>query len=367
MIALLTVLTVLILLFLWFFLFPVKYVPRARKSDLILEPPDKFIYSYVIHIHTQFSYDSLGKPEDVIRVRDHLGIDYAIVTDHDNDHIKHFADDRLIAGMEIKLNDPAGKLLGDLLEVGDLRVIAHHFRGKYRWRLERPKDYLLELIDLRDALLENKRKLILYILISLFLYPVLGKRIVRNFVKLVNIESYAKRYFQEGWENKVLGGLDHHVKVYIREVGKRIIIPSYELSFSLMRNYVMTDREVKMKEELLEAIRRGSNLISFTGKPAFVWIEEGSIKVSSPFDNTYVLLLDASGKVSEFMGSNCVFEKVPNGKYLVLGYNYLFKIGRLLVGVKPSFISDLLEVNNEGSGKTPARMGKGKNTTEGSK
>jgi len=142
-------------LIVWFFLFPIRYARRASLSEELVEPPERFIYSYVLHIHTQFSYDSLGKPEDVMRARDELGIDYALVTDHDTDAIKEFADERLIAGRELKINDAEGNLQGDLLEFGDLRIVAHHFRGKYRWKLEKDRSLLFELIDLRDALLRR--------------------------------------------------------------------------------------------------------------------------------------------------------------------------------------------------------------------
>ena len=355
----------LLTLILWFYLFPVRFVSGAKRTDTLLEPPELFLYSYVLHIHTQFSYDSLGKPEDVIRARDNLGIDYAIVTDHDNDSIKNFADSRLIAGKEIKLNNEKG-LVGDLLDVGELKVIAHNFREKYRWRLERPHDYLLELIDLRDALLENKLKLTVFLIAGLVLYPFMGKRVVDNFRKLIDIELYARKYFEQGWQHKVVGGLDHHVKLYAREVKTRLLIPSYELSFNLMRNYLFTDKRVSSKTELLEAIKRGQNVISFCGKPCLVWKEQNSIKVYSPFRNTYIVVLSSGGHEGKFVGPNCVID-AKEGIYLILGYNYSFRVWRLLFGVKPAFVSCVLEVKNAREGEAFTRLGKGEDTTKGSK
>ncbi|RLJ71268.1 hypothetical protein BCF55_1567 [Hydrogenivirga caldilitoris] len=329
---------------LWFFAFPVRFVKDVSPNAPLMEPPDVFVYSYVLHIHTQFSYDSLGKPEDVIRAREEAGIDYVIVTDHGNDHIKNFADDKLIAGKEIKLNDDKGNLQGDLLEIGDLKVIAHHFRGKYRWKLEKTRDYLFELVDLRDALLENKLKLILYLFIGFLLYPILGRRIISNYTKLINTELYVERYFKEGWLCKVVGGLDHHVKLYLREVKKRLMVPSYELSFSVMRNFVTSRTPIESGKDLLKSIKEGINLISFSSKPSFVWIEENSINVYSPFNNTYVVLISRYGDKRESIGSNAKFSHLEGGFYIVLGYTYALKVGRLLFGVKPLFVSDLLEV-----------------------
>ncbi len=328
----------------WFFIFPVRFAKAERSEDPIVYPPEGFLYSYVLHLHTQFSYDSLGKPEDVMRTRDIHGIDFVLVTDHDNDHIGKFADDRLIAGKEVKLNDEEGNLLGDMLLVGDLKIVAHPFRSKYRWRLEKSPEYFLELIDLRDALLERKTKLFLYLLCGLFLYPVAGKRIVGNYAKLVDTELYVRRYFEESWKSRVVGGLDHHVKLYLREVRKRVLIPDYGLSFLLMRNYLLTDRQVKGKEDFLQSLRDGINLLSFSPKPSFVWTEDRTIKVYSPFSNTFVVLLSEGGERREVLGSNVIFDNLKEDTYFILGYTYLWRIGRLLFGVKPLFVSDRLEV-----------------------
>ena len=335
-----------VLLGFWFLLFPVRFARGARTSELILDPPEGFVYSFVIHIHTQFSYDSLGTPEDVMRTRDRCGIDYAVVTDHDNDHIKAFADERLVAGREIKINDEEGNLLGDILEVGDLKIVAHHLKGKYRWKLEKRRDYLFELVDLRDSLLERKWKLLAYVISALILYPVLGKkRVLGHFTKLVNVEGYVRKFFEEGWRSRVVGGLDHHVKLYLREVGKRVLVPSYELSFSLVRNFLLSKDQINDKEKFIEALKGGINLISFCEKPSFVWIEGGRIKVYSPFGNTYVVVVSERGKRWEFLGSNIEFGPEDEGYYLVIGYTYAFKLGSVLFGLKPLFVSDLLEVS----------------------
>ena len=333
------------LLILWFLLFPVKFVRKAKASEVILDPPEGYVYSYVLHIHTQFSYDSLGTPDDVIRARDRCGIDYAVVTDHENDHIKAFADDRLIAGRELKLNDENGNLLGDLLDLGEVKVIAHHLRGKYRWKLEKRRDYFFELVDLRDSLLERKWRLFAYILSATLLYPFLGKdRLIKHFSKLVDVDRYVKKFFEEGWRSKVVGGLDHHVKLYLREVGKRILVPGYDLSFSLMRNFLLSRFKVGSREDFVRALKEGINLISFSEKPSFVWSEGGRLKIYSPFGNTYVVVVSEKGKRWEFLGSNVDFLPEDKGYYLVIGYTYALRLGSVLFGIKPLFVSDLLEV-----------------------
>ena len=217
--------------YLIFFLYPVRIerVTRDFRGLSLLPPSAVFLYSYQFHIHTQFSYDSLGKPEDVLKARDEAGIDYLVITDHEVDHFKHFADERTLVGVERKINDEKGRLLGDVIELEDIKVISHHFR-KYRWKLPREKDYLFELINLKDALVHKKGRLFFHLLFAPFFYPIAREYYLKSFTKVIKPEEFAQRYLKEGWKNKLVCGLDHHVKVYVREVGIRFLFPSYRLS-----------------------------------------------------------------------------------------------------------------------------------------
>ncbi len=331
-------------LLIWYFLFPVRYVPRAKPSKNLVEPPDLFVYSFVIHIHTQFSFDSLGKPEDLLTALEEQSIDFAIVTDHDNTDIAKFRDKRIIPGKEVKINDEEGKLLGDLLVAGELKVIAHHFREKYRWRLERDEDLIFELIDLRDALLKSKLRLFLYLLTSIFFIPFARKKAVRGIIRLVDTMYYALRYTGEGWKNKIVGGHDHHVIFYFRDVKTKVMIPDYRHSFSLMRNLVLTNQKVSGGAELTRAIKNGFTLISFSEKNSYVWTEGSTLMAVSPTENTYMAVIKDGNIYEEALGSNYSLKSTEKGYYMILGFTYRFRIGRLLFGVRPLFVSDLLEV-----------------------
>ena len=343
----LTLLALYILLSLWVALFPIAKAGKPSKVD-VLDPPNVYLYSFVIHIHTQFSYDSLGKPQDVIKARDKEEIDFAVVTDHNNDYIRFFTDPRMLAGKEVKITDPKGKILGDLLEIGDIKVVAHPFREKYRWRLPKREDYFVEVVDLRDALLDQKGKLILFLLWALLSYPLLGSKVISPFKALVDIHRYSKTFLEEGWRNKLLGGLDHHVKFYVNEVRKRILIPDYSLSFSLLRNFLVTDREVKKAEDFLKALKRGYTLVSFSSKPALVWKEGSSIKAYSPFRKTLFKVLrripTGGVEVQTFHGSNLAMDHLAPGTYLVLGYTYKLKVMGFVLGLRPLFVASPLEV-----------------------
>ncbi len=363
---LLFVVTFYVTLTLWFFLFPIKLVPDAQIKNEIVEPPELFVYSYALHVHSQFSYDSLGKPEDITRARDESKLDFVVVTDHNNDLIKLFADERLIAGKEVKVKDDKGKLAGDLLDLGEVKVIAHHFREKYRWRLERRKDYLLELVDLRDVLLERKLKLSFFLLGALMLFPLSSKRVVRNFVKLVDPLPYVLRYFREGWQNRVVGGHDHHVKIYLREVKKKFLFPDYLHSFTLMRNFLLSRREIKSKEDFLEALGREPSVISFSEKLSLAWTDGKDLMAYSPFYNTFFLVVSEKGESKRFIGSNLLIRDAEKNRYFILGYTYSFRLWKLLFNVKPLFVSGPLEVGVEGDRKAPSRLDKGEDPSKGS-
>ena len=325
-----------------YFIFPVKFIPSVKKSDVVLEPPNLYIYSYQIHIHTQFSYDSLGKPEDVFTARDKNNVDYVIITDHEVDTFKYFADSRTLVGVERKIN-ANGKLLGNLIEVEGLKIITHHFKEKYRWKLEKREDYIFELINLKDALLKSKRNLFFYILLGIFIYPISRKGYLKNFLKLIDTEYYVKRYLKEGWKNKVICGLDHHVKVYVREVGIRFLFPSYMFSFSLMRNFILSRKKITYKNDLLNSIKSESNLISFSDKPSIFWKEGRKLNVYSPYPKVLIRIF---GKNTEFnfLGSNACAE-LDKGEYIACGYTYTFKLGSLFFGLRPLFITDLIKVD----------------------
>ncbi len=325
-------------------LYPIRFlrVEKINKSNLPDLPP-LYLYSFELHIHTQFSYDSLGKPEDIKRSLKEEDIDFLIVTDHDNDHIKYFADESIIAGKEVKITDEKGRILGDILEVGDLKVVAHPFKEKYKWRLPLPEDYLFELIDLKDALLERKT-LLFFLLPYIALRSLISIDLALNFLKrLVDIKRYALMYMNMDIKNPIVAGLDHHVKVYIREVGIRFLFPNYTHSFRILRNFLMANKKVETKEDFLRELKKGETIISFSRKPTLFWKEGTSLKVLPP-TNCLLMILE-EGREKLYSGS--YFElPAPSGRSFFLGYNYKYRVWRFYFGVMPLFAFYFKEEEN---------------------
>ena len=336
----------LIALLVWFFIFPIRYIGKPRKNKEVLVPPDFYVYSFVIHIHTQYSFDSLGKPEDVVEAIKREKIDFAIVTDHDNTDIERYAHDSIIAGKEVKLNDKDGNLLGDLLEVEDLKVVAHHFREKYRWKLPKDSDLFFELIDLRDALFQSRVRFFLFTIAGLLIIPFSKALVINNLKKLVNTMYYAKRYLREGWRSRILGGHDHHVLLYLRDVKTRFLFPDYRTSFRIMRNVLLSERKVSDKREFIKAIREGFTIISFSERYSYQWIEDGQIMATSPYQNTLFLLLKDGKIIDRAVGPNYRSPgNLDGGYYMLLGFTYGFRLGGLFFDLRPLFVSDLIGVN----------------------
>lgn len=324
----------LLIYFVFLELYPIRRI-KAKSFDLLpYKLPSLYLYSFEIHLHSQFSYDSLGKPEDIIDFSRAEDIDYVIVTDHDNDHIKHFADKGLIAGIEKKILGEEGGILGDLLLVEDIRVVAHPFKERYRWKMDLPEDYLFELIDLKDALLERKGLLLSFIPYILIKGLFSANYALEAIKKLIPVEKYALLYLSMGIKNPIVGGLDHHVKVYIREVGIRFLFPHYRHSFRIMRNFLISKERVEGKEDFLKQLKKGHIIISFSKKPTLYWKEEGKVKVYPP--ERCVLIRYGREGVEAYRGS--YFEIEQHGTSLFLAYTYKFHWSNFYFGLKPLFI-----------------------------
>ncbi len=322
-----------------FFILPIKSLKKVEKANPI-DPPNFYVKSFVFHIHTQFSYDSLGKPEDIETARKEEAIDYVIITDHENLHYKCFENDHTIVGKEEKITNENG-IVGSLISVEDLKVVAHPFKKKYIWRLEKTKDLVVELIDLRDAIIKSKYTMFWRYIGSIIPKIFLKKRIYRFFSPALTPELYIKKYFEQGWKNPVIGGLDHHVKIYIREVGIRLLIPSYKWSFGMLRNFAFSKSPIKTKKDLIENIKKGNTVISFVDRPSFFFEEENNILAYLPYENSFSILYEEGIPTKAFLGSYARFEKPQKPSFIVV-YSFMFNIKNIYFGVRPIAISNII-------------------------
>ncbi len=341
---------------------PVRKLNFLEKNlipNLKTKPPVLNYYNVIIHIHTQFSFDSLGKPSDIKKAMEVNSIDFVFITDHDNTDFKYFETENISAGIEI--NTEEGRLL--LLD-NKLPVISHpnNFEFEhYRWKGEFKRDYLYELINVKDAIVWKKSLSILTVLKNLLLLP-LTKNPYRKWNSLLPLEKWVELYYQRAKGLKIIGGLDHHVKFVYQEHTNGVLIPSYISGFKWVLNKVYSKKTLNGKEDILEELKKGNNFIFLNKYEALIWIEKDkniylnedkipknsyincdvltkeikSIKVLKR-DNKPVLITDKNS-----------FSYLLNevGAYHLEIYEYDFKIGNIFFGFRPVGITNIFEVVN---------------------
>ena len=143
----------------------------------------------VIHIHTTYSHDAHGKFEDVVRVANAQGLDYAIITDHNT--LRGLRDGKqgwhgqvlVLIGMEISARAghylalnitqeidrnkmTAQQIIDEVNRQGGLGFIAHPYFKQARWRDWTVTGFTgIEGYNVaHDSLDENKARLALWTL-----------------------------------------------------------------------------------------------------------------------------------------------------------------------------------------------------------
>ncbi len=282
--------------------------------------------SFVVHVHTFYSYDSLGKVEELNLAAQKLKIDAVFTTDHDNDLLKRYPNlpPSIKAGKEYQ-----HPVYGRLLELPrGLKVLAHPNGKKreYLWRGKFERGFLYELINLKDILYSAPLPLKVYLSLRfLTLYPFRGLKALDYFPRLVPLGRWIKKYLDRtGGILKVVGGCDHHVKFTFWEKPKSFVsFPPYEWSFYILQNRTLGDVEPE------EALSEGSFYISFCGfkiLPSVSGIETETERVL--FFN---YRSDGSVDVNSCGEYN-------DETVLVAVYRYTFRVWRFYFGLTPAAV-----------------------------
>ncbi|WP_456392473.1 PHP domain-containing protein [Persephonella sp.] len=318
-------------------------------------PEDIYRYSVIAHIHTQFSFDSLGKPSDIKKAMEENGIDFVFVTDHDNDNYRFFEDERIFAGVE--KNTPDGRLL---LLGNKLPVISHpnNFEFEhYRWKGEFRPDHLYEIIDIKDGIVWNKPLAIISLIKNIIIYP-LTRDILHKWNCLIPLESWSRLYFARARGLKLIGGLDLHIKLVYQEHTHGILIPSYRAGFKWLVNRVYSRKPLNGKEDVLDALKKGNLYISlkqfygefFATNGSDVYLPGEKIPPGSklvcefPHKKTVKILKYENKPVVVTHRDRFGYEVNMAGMYHFEVYEYDFRIGNLYFGFRPVAITNLFEV-----------------------
>ncbi len=309
-----------LLIFIFFeFIYPFKTL--TVENCLKQEEFSKKGKTFVVHVHTYYSYDSLGKPEEIEKAAKKLGIDKVFITDHNNDFIKFYKSPLIIPGIEYQ--DP---IYGRVLKLNNLfLVIAHpnnNRKPEYSWRGKYKKDFFYELIDLKDVISEASTSLKIYFILRfLLLYPFVKLKALNFFPKLIPIFKWIEFYLQRTkGDLKIIGGLDHHVKLSLWEKPKKFFsFPPYLWSFYLLSNKTFGD-------EIIESLYSGNFYISLCN---FEILKK---------DNK---ILYKERKILTFNFFKKGFYKVNScgiieaNASLVVLFKYSFRIGKIYFGLSP--------------------------------
>ena len=316
-------LTVIFLLFLLVvfseFIYPFKRLKVQNCTPKEFEPQKQ--KTFTVHVHTCYSYDSLGKVEEIERAAKLLNLQKVFTTDHENDTVKIHKSPLIVAGREFQHN-----LYGRLLKLGEtFTVIAHpnNTRKKeYEWKGHFKRDFFYELIDLKDVIYEAPLWLKLYLVLRFWvLYPFKGLKALDFFPKLVPIFRWVNLYLQrtEG-ELKIIGGLDHHVKLTFWEKAHRSFsFPPYLWSFYILSNKTFGGK-------IFSSLQSGSFYISFCH---FEVSKSGNYLT---YRGRKVLTFNFFGH-GKFKVNNCGFVE-ENTKIVVLA-KYSFRLKGFYFGLTP--------------------------------
>ena len=287
---------------------------------------------FVVHVHTMFSYDSLGKPEEVEREAKLLGVEKVFITDHDREDIEKLLppSEVLVPGYEYQ-DGEYGRLLK--LQMGKYTVIAHPNNERkelYRWRGKFGEGFYYELIDLKDALYAAPWWLKLYFALRfLILYPLRGFRALDYFPRLIPLDGWIDRYIERtGGRLPIIGGADHHVKFSLWEKPKRYLsLPRYGWSFYILRNRAFGDID--------KALERGNFYISLCD--GRVEIEGDRVLLK---EKELLFLHYGDGRVEV---NDC--GKLDRNASVAVVCRYLFRKGDLYFGLTPVavFKPDLIQ------------------------
>ena len=248
---------------------PVFPTPRAVKPSL---------FRGVFHVHTKYSHDSKAPLDLVIKTTGQAGLDFVIVTDHNNmngvrpyekmnkpnrpllifgDEISTWHDGHLVA-IGIREKPPNIERTQEIIDwihaAGGYAIPAHPFSLRKPWTNWKIKNFDgIEIFSLSDIFYTNN--VVMLLAKALFLPP---KAFLKSVLKTP--EPALKLWDEQlssGRRIAAFGSVDAHLK----KLWHGFHPENYLLYFQAVTMYVLTD-ELK-KEKIVEALGGGRSFIAF--------------------------------------------------------------------------------------------------------
>lgn len=280
-------------------------------------------------------------------------VDFVLITDHNNSDYKYFEDDKIFAGEERNTEDGRLLLLGNKIP-----VISHpnNFEFEhYRWKGEFKKDYLYEIINIKDIIVWNKLITGLALIKNLLIFPI-TRNIIHKWNSLIPADKWIELYFNRAKGLKIIGGTDLHIKVVYQERTHGLMIPSYKSGFKWLINVVYSKIPIENKDQLLNALKNGNMYISLKQNFFNIWAEKDNkiyiLGEEIPLDSNIYFEFNKKKKVAILKKDNIpvlITEKdyfkykvEEKGDYHLELYEYDFKLfgyyfGFRLIGITNFF------------------------------
>ncbi len=251
--------------------------PPLRTSAFFGEAPSSSTpYRGVFHVHTRYSHDSSGSLKDVARAARRAGLDFVVITDHNNlraksdpeaqkfppkpllifgTEISTDAGHLVALGIEHEIHPPitAQEAIDRIRKEGGFAILAHPICKKGAWRdWEVEGFHAIEIYSYScDFYGRNKAKLTFELL--LLPPPLLAERVFREPRETLN-----------RWDSLLqkqpvaaVGSVDAHVALPF--LGFHLM--RYSLSFEAVTLYVLA--ESLSEKEVIEAMASGRSYIAF--------------------------------------------------------------------------------------------------------
>lgn len=320
-------------------------VSKDKVNYKRLTKPNLMTYKVITHVHTQFSFDSLGKPSDIKKAMEENNIDFVFITDHNNCDYRYFEDDKIFAGIEKNTDEGRLLLLGNTLP-----VISHPHNfdfEHYKWKGEFKEGYIYEFIDIKDVIVWNKLKTALTLIKNIILYPI-TRNIIYKWNSLIPIERWRNLYYTRAKHQNIIGGLDIHIKFVYQEKTHGLLIPSYRDSFRWVVNVVYSRKELKSKDEVLESLKNGNLYLSINKNFIDIWAEDtegikllgekvkkgGKICLNIQLKKFVCKIFKDNQEIVTTTLENFEFELNEKGKYWVEVYEYDFNLLNIFFGLR---------------------------------
>lgn len=346
---------ILLLIYILYFEYrPFKVLKLDRIEKNFFKNINLYKYNVISHVHTQFSFDSLGKPSDIKKAMEENNIDFVFITDHDNTDYSFFENDKIFAGIE--KNTPDGRLL---LLGNQLPVISHPHNfdfEHYRWKGEFKEGHLYEFIDIKDIIVWNKFITGLAFIKNILIYPI-TRNLVHKWNSLIPIDKWRKLYYERSRHLNIIGGLDLHIKVVYQERTHGLLIPSYRAGFKWLINRVYSKKPLRTKEDILESLSKGNLYLAINQKFIDIYGEDeegikilgedlkigGTINVKSLKKSVSVLYYN-NKPIVKTDKEEFSYTVKQTGDYHLEVYEYDFRIFNIYFGFRPIVITNKFRV-----------------------